>query len=268
MVRSVTRAFEILNRIGTTNGTTASDLSRDMNLPKSTVHDILSTLEAQGIVVKDPELMTYGLGWHLFELGRMAQENMELRKIAKAPLERLFRILDETVHLTVLDNGEVLYVDVFESSKRLRTYSVIGVRAPLHCTAVGKAMMAYMDETTVDRFIEQYGLARFTERTITDRETLLEELRRVRAKGYAVDDIEHEPGVRCVGAAIRDHSGSVFASISVSGPTARITPNRVSELGGLVKETADEISQRLGYGKQRRVEQAVETAGSSSPPTQ
>jgi DNA-binding IclR family transcriptional regulator len=90
-------------------------------------------------------------------------------------------------------------------------------------------------------------MARFTDRTITDRALLGEELQRVRSQGYAVDDIEHEPGVRCVGAAIHDHAGSVFASISISGPTARITPNRVTELGKLVKETADEVSSRLGY---------------------
>ena len=228
---------------------TVSDISRDLGFAKSTVHDIISTLESQGIVVKDPELLTYGLGWRLFELGRMAQENMELRKIARGPLERLHRILDETVHLTVLDNGEVLYVDVFESSKRLRTYSVIGVRAPMHCTSVGKAMMAYMDDAQIDRVIDQYGMARFTDRTITDRALLGEELRRVRSQGYAVDDIEHEPGVRCVGAAIHDHAGAVFASISISGPTARITSNRVTELGKLARETADEVSSRLGYRK-------------------
>lgn len=247
MVRSVRRAIELLQTLGEQGSMTVTELARRHSLPKTTVHDILKTLESLSIVVRDSGTSTFQLGWTLFELGQRAQDKSGLLRVARSSIERLNRVLDETVHLTVLDNGEVLYVDCVESTRRLRTYPVIGVRAPLHCTAVGKAMMAFLDDDQVDLIVDQYGLARFTDNTITTRETLSEELKRIQDLGFAVDDVEHEPGVRCVGAPIRNAGAEVFASISISGPTMRITRARIPELGRLLVETADGISRGLGY---------------------
>ncbi len=117
----------------------------------SAVHGILSLLQHEGAVLRDLERQVLGLGWRLFKLGQRAQEDMEIRRIARNYISNLNRDLDETVHLTVLDGGEVLCVDCVESTKRLRTYPVIGVRAPLYCTAVGKALMVYMPVRRVDK---------------------------------------------------------------------------------------------------------------------
>jgi IclR family transcriptional regulator, KDG regulon repressor len=247
MVRAINRGFDILQLLSRRGPMGVTDLARALDLPKSTVHDLLSTLQHEGAVLRDSERQVFVLGWRLFELGQRAQEGMEIRRLARNYISNLSRDLDETVHLTVLDGGEVLYVDCVESTKRLRTYPVIGVRAPLYCTAVGKAIMAHMTEEQVERIIDQYGLARFTDNTITDRGRLFQDLAAIRRRGYSVDDVEHEAGVRCLGAPIRDHAGTVFASISVSGPTMRITRERVEELGRQVMTTADEISAHLGF---------------------
>jgi len=162
-------------------------------------------------------------------------------------LRSLNEELDETVHLTILDGWEVLYVECFESIKQLRTYSVIGVRAPLHCTAVGKAILAFFTEKQVSEMIKAMGLPRFTGNTITDRQDLDRELAEIRKRGYAVDDAEHEEGVRCIGAPIRNHEAQVMASISVSGPSQRITPERDERVGRLLISKTEEISRRLGY---------------------
>ncbi len=246
-VKSVRRAVKILETLGVEEGMSVTEISRKLDLPKSSVHEILTTLAGEGVLEKDHENSRYYLGLKLVELGTRAQSNLEVRRIATPHLKELNRNLDETVHLTVLDNGEVLYVECFESSKRLRTYSVIGVRAPLHCTAVGKAILAFLEKDEIEEIIKGKGLARFTENTITDRNLLMAELEKIVRLGYAVDNMEHEEGVCCVGAPIRNHEGRVFASISISGPSQRITSLKMPEIGKLLISKVDDISKKLGY---------------------
>lgn len=247
LVKSVWRAIKILESFDSQEAMSVTELSKKLNFPKSSVHEILSTLVEEKVLEKDCDRSRYHLGIKLFELGNRARANLEIRKVASPFLKGLNLKLDETVHLTVLDNEEVLYVECFESTKHLRTYSVIGVRAPLHCTAVGKAILAFLPEHNVERIIRTKGLEKFTENTIADKYLLLEDLKKITRRGYAVDDMEHEEGVRCVGAPIRDHRGAVFASISVSGPSQRITPDRIPEIAKMVVWTGNEISGRVGY---------------------
>ncbi len=250
VVKSVRRAIKILEAFESDRGMSVTEISKILNLPKSSVHEILFTLVTEGILEKDFDSSTYHLGIKLFELGNRARSNLEIRKVATPYLKELNARFDETVHLTVLDNQEVLYIECFESTKRLRTYSVIGVRAPLHCTAVGKAILAFLSRDDIDEIIKVKGLERFTENTITDRDVLLQELEKTVLNGYAVDNMEHEDGVRCVGAPIRNYSGSVFASISVSGPSQRVTLENIPEIAEVVIATASDISRKLGYIKQ------------------
>jgi IclR family KDG regulon transcriptional repressor len=247
VVKQVHNAIRILEALGQEHGMGVTRISRLLELPKSSVHDILSTLHNDGLVEKDGERNYYSLGLRLFELGNMARANLELRRIATPYMRSLNDDLDETVHLTILDGWQVLYIECFESAKQLRTYSVIGVRAPLHCTAVGKAILAYLSKKQVVEMIKAMGLARFTDNTITDYRALDRDLAEVRRRGYAVDNAEHEEGVRCVGAPIHNHEARVFASISVSGPSLRMTPERDGVVGELLTSKTDEISRRLGY---------------------
>jgi len=249
MVKSVDRAIRILELLSENNKMGITEISKKLNLPKTTTFDIVSTLHERGILEKDEENNRYFLGLKLFELGDAARANFELRKIAVPYLKELNSKLDETVHLTVRDDDEVLYIECFESTKRLRTYSVIGVRAPLYCTAVGKALLAFLPDEEIKKIVRKKGFIRFTPNTITDEKRLFDEIKKIRELGYSIDDVEHEEGVRCVGAPIRDHTGRVVASISVSGPTQRVTKSKVPQLAKIVMATAEEISSRLGYKK-------------------
>ncbi|GAB4221859.1 MAG: DNA-binding transcriptional regulator KdgR [Spirochaetales bacterium] len=247
MVNSVLRAFAILTLLGKKGRMTLSQLCRELRIPKSTAFSILETLEKEQAVAREEETGMYSLGIRLLELGQEAQQNFELRRVASPVLQQLNREIDETVHLTVLDNDVVLYVDCYESSKRLRTYSVIGVRAPLYCTAVGKALLAFLDPDEQGRILQRMEFHPFTPHTITSKEALQKNLEEVRRRGYSVDDIEHEEGVRCVGAPIYNNKGRVCASLSISGPASRISSERIELFGQKALATAREISRRLGY---------------------
>jgi IclR family KDG regulon transcriptional repressor len=247
VVKPVQNAIRMLHLLGEQGTMGVTQIASRLDLSKSSVHDILCTLLSDGLVEKDTERSVYRLGIRLFELGNLARASLELRRLALPHLKALNEALDETVHLTVVDEDEVLYVECYESSKRLRTYSVIGVRAPLFCTAVGKAILAFQQAEQIERVIREQGLRRFTAQTITDAARLKKELRAIAARGYAVDNMEHEEGVRCVGAPIRDHDGRVFASISVSGPSQRMLPERDEDTARLLVSRTQDISRRLGY---------------------
>jgi DNA-binding IclR family transcriptional regulator len=247
MVSSVLKAIQILEALSSNESLGVTELSKKLGLPKSSVHSILKTLESENLLEKKNETGKYHLGLKLIELGNLAQVNLDICKIAHPYLKELNRLTNETVHLTVLDNDEVLYVDCIESKQWLRTYSVIGVRAPLYCTAVGKAIMANLDYNHVKSIIKENGLPRITENTITTEDALLAELEDIRIKGYAIDNMEHENRLICIGAPIRNAKGEVFASISVSGPVSRQDMSKIDELGKRVMEATREISWKLGY---------------------
>jgi DNA-binding IclR family transcriptional regulator len=245
LVRTVNRAIQILELLMGKGPMGGSEISRALRIPKSSAHNILETLVASRLAERDEE--RYQLGSKLIELGDRARQGMTIQRVARPHLKALNQALDDTVHLTVLDHDEVLYVDCIEGRKPLRMHSVIGVRAPLYCTAVGKAIMAWLPSQDVDRIVRTQGLAAFTATTITRRKALEDELARTRRRGYAVDNMEHEELLRCVGAAVRDHTGAVVGAISVAGPSQRITVRSVTAIAPRVAAAADAISAGLGY---------------------
>jgi len=232
------------------NGVGITQLSKQLNLPKSTIHQILSVFKSTRFVEQNPEDRKYRLGLRIFELGNVVQSQLQLRKIAHPYLYELSRKTNETTYLVVLEGGRIVYVDCVESTARLRAHPVFGIKVPLHCTSLGKAIMAFLPEEKIDQVIQEEGLERFTENTITNPEVLKRELKEVRKRGYAIDNMEHEEGIRCVGAPIRNHRGEVFAAISVSGPSQRFDPRRIEVMAKLVIEAAEEISKKMGYRKE------------------
>ncbi len=246
-IRSISRAVRILETFRGGASPTVTELSRSLKLPKSSVFEILSTLTAEGMVAKEEQTNRYRLGTKLLELSSLAGQGLEVTAAAEPLLRTLNEALDETVQLTVLDKGEILYVSGFESTRQLRTFFRLGDRAPLHCTALGKAILAFLPRKEIDRIVRAAGLTRFTPRTLTDRHVLVEELQQTAARGYSVDDMEHEEGVRCVAAPIRNREGNVFAAVSVSGPAHRVSPARETEIARRVVAAAEEISRRLGW---------------------
>jgi DNA-binding IclR family transcriptional regulator len=246
-VRSVRRAIRILEAFREGPSRTVTELARDLALPKSSVYELISTLVSEGLVVKEDSTNRYRLGLRLVELARAANQDLEVRQVARPLIEKLRDEFNETVQLTVLDGEEILYVDGCESSRQLRTFFQFGDRAPLYCTALGKALLANLPPAQRERYLRRRRLKGFTRGTLTDRAALRRELDRTAARGYSVDDMEHEEDVRCVGAPIRDREGRTFASISVSGPAHRLKPGRDREIARRVMAAAEEISKRLGY---------------------
>lgn len=230
-----------------------SEIARRAELPLSTAHRILATLREAGLVEQEGERDLYRLGPKLFELGSMVLANMEVHREALPFIEELSRESGETVHLGVFDGSQVVSIEKMDSQHGLASNITIGKGAPAYCTAVGKALLAFQPEPVVEHVCEQ-GLFRYTPRTITDPARLRKELEKVRSSGYAVDDGEHQPGVRCVAAPIRNYSGNTIASLSISGPAIRISREAIPTLAQRVREVAGKLSTRLGY------------KGSPSPP--
>lgn len=246
MVKSVFRAVKILELLSDRHQLNVTEISRELALPKSTAHEILATLERENILAKDRN-NRYHLGIKLFELGSLAQPDLELRRLANPFLQELNVTFDETVHLSILDRDEVLYVDTLESTKGLRPHAILGVRAPLFCTGVGKAILAFLGHDEIDRYFAEHELQGKTEQTITDEPRLRDDLHTTLERGYSIDNMESEEWLRCIGAPIRNRSGKVFASISLSGPSQRVTQEKIPEIGKEVMRQADNISKRLGF---------------------
>ena len=245
--RSVERALEVLITLcNADGGLSLGELSAKTGLHKSTVHRLLRSLMNYQLAVQDPETKFYRPGLRLLELSHQVLSKLELRSQARSELEELSRRLNETVHLAVLDEDEMVYIDKKETQRTIRMYSAIGKRGPLHCTGVGKVLLAYLPEERLERIIRK-GLRRYTERTITSPSELKRHLALVRERGYAIDDTEHEPEIRCVACPIRDHTGKVIAAISLTIPASRITREEIEGLAPLVKGYADRISRKMGW---------------------
>jgi IclR family acetate operon transcriptional repressor len=222
-------------------------ISSDLVMNKSTVHRFLSTLVETGYVRQEAATGRYALGARVAWLASKFLETLDIRKIARAGLEQLAEQCGETVHLAIADRNEVAYIDKIDGRQAVRMVSRIGSRAPMHSTALGRILLANMPENKWQRYVAEAGLTARTPNTITDPPLFYQHLRQVREQNYCIDDVEHEQGVRCVAAPIKDHTGKVIAALSISGWTITMTPERVETLRPLVQQTGLEISKRLGF---------------------
>ena len=242
------RALAIIDTLaGERQDFSLMELSGRLQLHKSTVHRLLMILERARFVDREPHTGRYRLGLRLFELGSLAIARFNIRERARRHLERLVFEVDETVHLCVLDAGEVLYVDKIEPSRSVRMASRIGRRNFAHCSAVGKAMLAHLPEREVDEILKQHGLPRLTARTLVTPADLKAELQVTRERGYALDNEEGEEGVRCVAAAILGHNGHPLAALSISAPSFRLPMEKVPAVAVSVCSAARELSAESGY---------------------
>ena len=246
-IRSVAHSLKLVDALAATDqGRGVTELSGELRLAKSTVYRLLQTLVGHSYVVQDPTTGRYHLGLKLLELGALVSNRLSIRRIAQPHLQRLMEATNETVHLGLLEGHEVVYADKIECSQTIRMYSRVGRRSPLHCTALGKALLAYQPEDVL-REVFRERLQRRTARTVTTARALRAELEQVRMKGHASDNEEFEEGLRCLAAPVRDHTGAVVASVGIAGPAARLDPGRLPELVKLVQEAAEAVSGALGY---------------------
>jgi IclR family transcriptional regulator, KDG regulon repressor len=248
MVKSVSRALDIIDIVSSQkDGLGVTEIAKQMDINKSSVYRILSTLVQYGYMEQDEETSRYKLGYKFLEMSSKLLESIDLRKEAKPYLQELEKETNEVIHLVVYDQGEVIYIEKLEGTETLRMHSKVGKRAPMHCTAVGKAILANLPSNVVLDILERKGMPRHTDKTITAKDEFLKELAQVKQKGYALDLEENEYGIRCIAVPIFDHVGKVIAAVSVSGPTIRMTDERIEQLQARMLQIGKQISARLGY---------------------
>lgn len=223
-----------------------SDIADELDLNRSTAHGIISTLKYHGLIDQDEITQKYRLGLFLMELGNIINNSLDIRSISAPIIEEVCNEIEETVHIGALDNHEIIYIDKMESTQSMRIFTTIGARNPAYSTGVGKVMLAYLDEEQLLDALPE-SLEKFTEKTITDKDKLMHELAKVREKGYSMDNEENIAGLTCVAAPIFDQFGKVKYGISISGPTIRMTEEKIVKAIDLVKKAAEQISKELGF---------------------
>jgi DNA-binding IclR family transcriptional regulator len=248
-IRVLDRAFRVLDHLSDGVPRTLTGLSKELGISSSTVFRLLATLESHNYVVKDDNSGEYRLGLACLELARAYYDANDIRKNASPFLEDLRDATSETVHLGILDEMNVVYLEKLPGLHAIGLMSSrVGGRAPAYCTGLGKALLSHINFEEIRAYYQQDGLRSYTERTIVKLDRLGKHLTSVKKRGYALDQGEHEDEVRCVAAPIFDISGNVVAAISVSGPAGRLEP--LEEKKDLIRttiEVSQEISRRLGY---------------------
>ncbi|MFD2265061.1 IclR family transcriptional regulator [Lacibacterium aquatile] len=223
-----------------------AEISERCKMPKTTVHRLVTSLREAKLLEQDKGRDRYRMGIRLFELGSIVLANLDLHREARALVERLGDISGESAHLCIFDGTNMVIVEHREPGGSSVNWTTTLSISPSYCTGVGKAALAFQEPATIEKVIRQ-GLLPYTPNTITDPEALRQDLAATRARGYSIDEGEHQPTIRCVAAPIRNTSGRVFAAVSVTGPMDRVTLERVPALAELVTATAAQLSRQLGY---------------------
>lgn len=249
LIPAVDRVLRIIELLASEHrGLSFSELGSSLNIPKPSLSRLLFNLQQRGYVSHSSAARKYQLTLKLLTLGDRLLDRLDLRERARPSMQKLMEKTKETVELAILENKEIVYIDKFESYESIRLVTHIGSRySTLHPTATGKIFLAHMSEEDFEYIMGERGLKKFTENTITDVEKLKEELKEVRANGYAFDDQEVRLGVRRIASPIFNHSSGLVGSVGIAGPVFRMKRGRKDELGRVVKQTAEEISKELGW---------------------
>lgn len=245
-VAAVLKTFGLLQALADRNESGISDLSMRLAMPKATVYRFLQTMITLGYVRQEVDSERYALTMKVYELGTKALQYPELVDLAKNHMQTLADKTGETVHLATLIDSEIIYLHKVDSSHALGMYSRIGRRAPLHCTAIGKVLMAWEDPAHRDHVLQGAEFKPFRQNTIVDKQAYEQELQRVKAQGFGEDREEFEDHVRCVGVPIFDRLNRPVAGMSISFPTFRYDPARAQEVVALLRDASRDISTRLG----------------------
>lgn len=245
-VQSVNRAIMMLELLAERGDAGVTTLATQLGINKAATFRILSTLRAMGYVERDKHSETYRLTLRIFDLGSKVLGRIDPITEARPLMHHLAEQTHETVHLAILDGHSVVYVDKIDAQYALRLFSRIGKHAPAWCTGVGKALLSDLEDSEIEALFEDVELIQFTENTITSIDELKLEVESVRRNGFAVDNEEHESGIRCVAASLRDRQRRIVAAISISWPTNREHEGIVERYRDLVVEAAEQASQRIG----------------------
>jgi IclR family acetate operon transcriptional repressor len=246
-VQSLTRGFSILEALAKSGGgLTLTDVAHRVQLPPSTTHRFLSTLEKRGYVYQAGDLGLWYVGLQAFTVGTTFLANRDFVAQSHASMHRLMEQAGETANLAILDGTEAVFIAQVQCHEMMRTLVKLGSRVPLHASGVGKALFAALADEQIDAILKVRGLPRITENTIVVPETMWAALRVIRQRGYSFDDEEHARSTRCVGAAIYDEHAEPLGAISIAGPSTRLADERIRQLGPIVAHIAEALTRHLG----------------------
>lgn len=247
-IQVIDRALDILELLSLEkDGLGVTDIGNRIGLHKSTVHRILSAMAERGYIEKTSARGSYKLGLKLIEISSVYLNSIELKTEARPYLWELTSKLGQTSHLAILEGNDAVYIDKVDVVTSIRLYSQIGRRIPVYCSALGKSLLSGLAEPELDKIVKGCSFKKLTDNTIDNKNQLLSQVEEVRKNGWALDNEEHEEGVRCIASPIFDYRGKVIAAVSISGPSAAISPERDRETGKMLADTALNISKRLGY---------------------
>ncbi|MGH9840594.1 MAG: IclR family transcriptional regulator [Blastocatellia bacterium] len=247
-IEVVAKAFDLLQVFidEEKDALSLSEIAARVGLNKNAVFRLLVTLTEKGFLVKSPETGKYRLSLKFIELGRVARLSNDLRNVALPRMKELWREFEDTVNLAVLDEGQICYLEVLESPHRFKFVASPGDHDPVHCTALGKAMMARLPVAEVRSILDERGMmTRYTANTITTCAEVEQEFARIRERGYALNEGEMVEASRCVAAPILLRKGEVAGALSVSGTAARIPDNRIPQISQALLRCCAEISREL-----------------------
>lgn len=227
------------------DGLGVTEIGNRTGLHKSTVHRIVSALAERGYIEKIPERSVYRIGLKLVDISSVYLNSVELKTEATPYLRELAAKFGQPAHLAILDGADAVYIDKVDILNNIRLYSQIGRRIPAYCSALGKCLLSGLHEVEIEEIVSRCSFKKFTDKTL-DREELMHQIRAVQANGYAVDDEEHEEGIRCIAAPIMDYREKIVAAVSIAGPAAAIAPQNDRETARILMETARDISKRMG----------------------
>ena len=245
-VAAVLKVFALLQALAENNETGISDLSVRLAMPKATVYRFLQTMMTVGYVRQEKDSERYGLTMKMFELGTKALQFPDLVDLAKNHMQMMADLTGETVHLGTLIDSEIIYLHKVDSRHTLGMYSRVGRRAPLHCTAIGKVLMAWEDPERRDRVLKGCDFKRFRDKTVVDANAFLVELAQVKTQGYGEDREEFDDHIRCLGVPIFDRLNRPIAGFSISFPTFRYDDAKRPEIVAMLKAASKDISAQLG----------------------
>ncbi len=250
IIQAVSHALDLLEQFhNDVDELGVTELSKRLKLHKNNVFRLLATLESRGYIEQNKATENYRLGLKSLELGQTFIKQMGLLRQAKLSLENLVAACNETAYVVIFKENNVVYLDVVETDMTVRVVSRVGSRLPAYCTAAGKVHLANFSPEELDSLLPK-TLKSYTDHTITKVGELKKELKLVAERGYAIDNEELDPGVRCIAAPILDYTHRTVGAISLSGPSMRFTDERVTdELIPLVLNAAATLSTRLGYHK-------------------
>ena len=245
-VQALDRALTLLDVLAKGDGTSLSDLSRQVGLAPSSAYRLLQTLAARGYVEFTERDQLWAIGVEAFRTGTAFQRRYSIGSVGRAIMQDVMQASGETANIAIFEGGEIVFVAQVESLEPIRAFFRSGERRAAHASGIGKAVLAELPRRTVDRVIEMRGLARFTQTTITEPALLYAELARTHLRGWALDDEERNIGMRCIAAAVFNEFGDPVAGLSVSGPVVRIDDDAVQRLGPMVAAGAAEITRLVG----------------------